>query len=77
MTQRGVRTIRVTVDRASKLLGISRLSIQCGLREGKLPFGTAWKNEGSSTFTYLIYPGKFAECLGISIEELAELVKGD
>lgn len=39
--------MKITIEKASDLIGLSRLSVQCGLRENKLPFGTAWKNEGS------------------------------
>lgn len=68
--------MRITIAKASELIGLSRLSLQCGLRENKLPFGTAWKNKGSSVYTYLIYPAKFAEYLGISVEELEERARG-
>lgn len=68
--------MRVTVKTASRLLGISPFSLQCGLRDNKLPFGSAWKNEGSSTHTYLISPAKFADYLGISMKELEERSNG-
>lgn len=67
--------MRITTSIASKLLGISVFSLQCGLQANKLPFGTCWKNEGSTTNTYLIYPGVLAEYLGITLDELEERSK--
>lgn len=67
--------MKITIAKASDLIGLSRLSIQCGLRENKLPFGTAWKNEGSSVYTYLIYPGKLAEYMGMTMEQLEAALK--
>lgn len=55
---------RVTIKEAAEKLGCSQLTIQYALRENLLPFGTAFKREGSTRWTYLIYRKKFEEYVG-------------
>lgn len=63
---------RVPVVRAAKLLGMSVLSVQGALIHNALPIGGAWKNEGSTTYTYHISPHLLANYLGITVDEIGE-----
>ena len=61
---------RVSVPRAAELLNLSPLSVQGALIHNALPIGGAWKNEGSSTYTYHISPKLLADYLGISVDQI-------
>ncbi len=63
---------RVPVQKAAKLLGLSALSVQGALIEKALPIGGAWKNEGSSYYTYHISAQQLALYIGITKEEVIE-----
>lgn len=57
----------MTVEEASKLMGVSRQYVRVGLQKGILPFGYAVKiSEGR--FTYFISRQKFLEHTGIKGE---------
>lgn len=53
--------MKITPKAAGKALGISEQAVRIFLQQGKLPFGAAVKMPGSSVWTYVIYPKKFAE----------------
>lgn len=55
---------RITVEEAAKIMGVSKLFVRAGLRDGTLPFGTAAKM--SSKWTFYISPKKFYEYVGYS-----------
>ena len=61
--------MKITVHQAAKLLNKSPLFVYCGLRSGKLPIGTAYQLSGKQ-YTYHISPGKLAEYMGMSIEDI-------
>ena len=61
---------RVSVKRAAELLGMSGYSVQGALTHNALPIGGAWKNEGSTCYTYHISPKLLADYLGITVEEV-------
>jgi hypothetical protein len=63
---------RVPVQKASELLGLSVLSVQGALIHKALPIGGAWKNEGSSCYTYHISPQQLALYIGVTKEEVME-----
>lgn len=67
----------IPVKTAAKILGISIFSVQCGLRSGKLPIGTCWKNANSKVHKYLISPVLLAEFQGITVEDIEKIVKGE
>lgn len=53
----------MTVEEASKLTGISRLSIRKGLQNGQLPFGCAVKTS-ENRWTYHIVDKKVYDYIG-------------
>jgi len=61
---------RVPVKRAAELLNLSVLSVECGIVANALPIGCAWKNEGSTCYTYHISPKLLADYLGLTVEEV-------
>lgn len=63
---------RVPVAVAAKILGMTPLTIQEALKAKALPIGGAWKNEGSSCWTFHISPHLLAEYIGATDEELKE-----
>ena len=67
---REVRTIE-----AAKILNVSVLTVQCGMRCGALPIGSAWKNEGSSCWTYLISAQMLGNFVGKTKEEILQEVE--
>lgn len=48
--------MRITVDEAAKVLGVSKQFVRIGLQRGQLPIGTAVKM--SSVWTYYISEDK-------------------
>ena len=54
----------MTVEEASKLMGVSRQFIRVGLQKGILPFGYAVKIS-AGRYTYFISRQKFIEITGI------------
>ena len=47
----------LTVEKAAKILKVSPQFIRCGLKVGKLPFGTALDMNGrGNRYRYIIYP---------------------
>jgi excisionase family DNA binding protein len=57
----------LTVEEASRLMGVSRQFIRVGLQKGVLPFGYAVKIS-DGRFTYFISRQKFLEHTGIKGE---------
>ena len=57
----------LTIEEASKLMGVSRQFIRVGLQKGILPFGYAVQIT-KGRFTYFISRQKFYECTGIKGE---------
>lgn len=67
---------RVSVAEAARRMGVSRLFIQCGLREGKLPIGTAVKM--SSRWTYYISEKRLQAYIEGNLHDLVHVVwKGE
>lgn len=64
---------RVSVQRAAELLGLSVLSVQGALINKALPIGGAWKNEGSTCYTYHISPQQLALYIGSTKEEVMDI----
>lgn len=58
----------LTVEEASKLMGVSRQFVRVGLQKGVLPFGYAVK-VSSNRWTYFISKEKFLEHTGIKENE--------
>lgn len=58
----------LTVEEASKLMGVSRQFVRVGLQKGILPFGYAVK-VSSNRWTYFISKEKFLEHTGIKENE--------
>lgn len=56
--------MRLSVDEAAKIMGVSKPYIRIGLQRGLLPFGTAVKMSGNR-YTYFISKNRFYEYLGI------------
>ena len=52
---------RISVEKAAKELNVSPLSLRYALRNGLVPFGTGFKQEGSDRYTYIIWPAKYRE----------------
>ena len=63
---------RVSVKRAAELLNMSIISVQGALIHEALPIGGAWKNNGSSTYTYHISPKKLSDYLGIPVDQVID-----
>ena len=60
--------MRLSVDEAAKIMGVSKPYIRIGLQRGLLPFGTAVKMTGNR-YTYFISKNRFYEYLGIDKTE--------
>lgn len=68
---------RLDIGVASRIMKMSRISLQCALKQKALPIGGAWRNEGSTCYTYYISSHKFCEFLGITKEELERMMKDE
>ena len=60
--------MRLSVDEAAKIMGVSKPYIRIGLQRGLLPFGTAVKMTGNR-YTYFISKNRLYEYLGIDNTE--------
>lgn len=65
--------MHVTVEIASKALGCSPQAVRIGLQRKIFPFGEAIKMKRQ--YTYIIPEVKFANYLGIPVEELERYTK--
>jgi len=57
---------KITVERAAKLMGVSKEYVRMGLIQKRLPFGTAVRK--STVWTYHISPKLFYQYLGKNVE---------
>ncbi len=65
-----VRTL--SIKQTAKLLDKPQQSIRVGLQRGALPFGSAWKGEGSE-YNYVVYKKALEDLIGeIKDEDLVE-----
>ena len=60
--------MRLSVDEAAKIMGVSKPYIRIGLQRGLLPFGTAVKMTGNR-YTYFISKNRLYEYLGVNKTE--------
>lgn len=60
--------MRLSVDEAAKIMGVSKPYIRVGLQRGLLPFGTAVKLTGNR-YTYFISKNRLYDYLGINKTE--------
>lgn len=68
---------RVPVKVAAKILGMTPLTLQESLKAKALPIGGAWKNEGSTCWTFHISPHLLAQYIGATDEELKQRIKNE
>jgi hypothetical protein len=54
---------QLTVSEVARELGVPDQRIRCGLRANIYPFGKAYKNDGSSHYTYEIWDIHFKKWL--------------
>lgn len=59
----------VPVETAARIMGKEPQGIRLMLQRGKLPFGYAVKNEGSTKFNYYINQADFEDYIGCTLEE--------
>ena len=52
---------RVTVAEAARILGKSQLWVREGLKQGRLPFGTAVRSRSGKSYSFHISPKKLRE----------------
>ena len=55
---------RISVSTAAKVLKMDAQTVRILLRQGNVPWGTAFKKPGSTQFSYLIYAEPFREFTG-------------
>ena len=60
---------KMPVTKAAQIMGKSPQFVRCGLRAGKLPFGTATKVTGK-TYSYHISPKLFMECTSCDEDDI-------
>lgn len=56
--------VNVPIAVACKVMGKDPTYIRQGLIKGVLPFGYAFKKDGSTRYSYYISPKQFYECTG-------------
>lgn len=62
-------------DKVAQALGKSPQTIRVGLQLNKYPFGIAYKREGSSRYTYVLWPPLVRQYVGINIGPMAEVIE--
>ena len=58
--------MNLSIEKAAKLMGVSKQFIRVGLRNNVFPFGYAVKISGNK-YTYYISAKKFTEFTGIAV----------
>lgn len=56
--------MKITIEQASKQMGVKASTLREGIRQGAFPFATCFKEEGKERFQYFIFPEKFKEYYG-------------
>lgn len=54
-------------------LSVSSETVRAGLQLGVYPFGTAFRQDGSKRYTYVLYPKKVREYVGDELLEKKEI----
>ena len=67
---------KVPVQLAAAIMGKSVQFVRCGLRAGKLPFGTACKMTGN-TYSYYISSKLFMNYIGYTAEDIQRYLEDD
>jgi len=65
--------MKISVKLAAKLLGVSHMFVNVGLRAGRLPYGTGVQMPGGR-WSFDIRAEKLAEYMGISMSELEDRI---
>lgn len=55
---------RISVSTAAKVLKMDAQTVRILLRQGNVPWGTAFKKPGSTQYSYLIYSEPFKQLTG-------------
>lgn len=56
---------RITPDMVGRAMGVPSQAIRVGLQQGKLHFGTCYKQEeGGKRYTYVLFPEAVRQVLG-------------
>ena len=55
---------KITIKKASELMGVSLQTTRMLIRSGKVNFGTCIKEDGKDRYNYIINPKLFYEYLG-------------
>ncbi len=63
-----MKTLTISVDEASKMLGIAPQGLRVGLQRGVYPFGQAIPSVTGNGYRYIISRIKFFEYLGVKDE---------
>lgn len=58
-----------TVTKVAKLIGMYPQALREWLKTGTCPIGTAYIPQGSTHYTYVIYPAKVEEYFGRKCDE--------
>lgn len=56
--------MRITVLQLAEALGVDPLTVREMLKSGNCPLGMAYKPDGHSRWTYVIYPKAYEELIG-------------
>lgn len=57
--------MKYSIKDVAEAIGTSAETVRAGLIRGCFPFGTAFKKDGSKIYTYVLYPRKVEEYLGL------------
>lgn len=63
---------RISVKRAAAILGMTPLTVQCGIKTGELPIGCAIKSKSGKRTNIHISPYLLSQYTGIPKEEIKE-----
>jgi len=69
-------TKKIRIADVARLTKKSDRFIREAIKAGYLDFGIAMQTEGSSKWSFMISVPKFAEYLGVSVDELWDMVDG-
>lgn len=57
-------------SKVARAQGVSTITLREALKQGVIPYGAAFKAEGSGRYTYMFFPEKVREYLGLDLGKM-------
>ena len=62
-----MNSCRISIATAAKVLKMDAQTVRLLLRQGRVPWGTAFKRPGSTQYSYIVYSEPFKQLTGYKV----------